>query len=128
MPYTRPYAAGFVDFPLTTTPINATSLNTMDVGIKTANDQIQTLTTAVRTAISSPTIGQIVWDSDLKELFVYINATAGNAWQGIGNRIICTSTTRPVTPFEGQEIYETDTGKLLVYYASAWSPPVVYFS
>jgi len=35
-------------------------------------------------------------------------------------RVICTSSTRPGTPFEGLEIYETDTNKVLVYDGSAW--------
>lgn len=33
---------------------------------------------------------------------------------------VCTSTTRPATPFEGQVIYETDTNRVLVWDASAW--------
>lgn len=33
---------------------------------------------------------------------------------------VCTSTTRPASPFEGQVIYETDTNRVLVYDASAW--------
>lgn len=119
MPYTRPYTGGFVDYPSTTTPINSTALNTMDVGIKTANDQFQTVTTAQRAALS-PTVGQCVWDSDLRQLMVYMNASGGNAWQPIGNAIVCTSTTRPATPFEGQQIYETDTDRLLTYNGSAW--------
>lgn len=36
MPYTRPYAGGFIDFPNTTTPLTASVMNTMDVGIQTA--------------------------------------------------------------------------------------------
>lgn len=119
MPYTRPYTGGFKDYPDTTTPINATALNTMDVGIKTANDQFQTVTTAQRTALT-PTVGQAVWDSDLKQLMVYMNASGGNAWQPVGNRIVCASTTRPSTPFHGQMIYETDTKKEFVYNGSAW--------
>jgi hypothetical protein len=35
---------------------------------------------------------------------------------------VCTSTTRPASPFEGQAIYETDTDKVLVYNGSAWYP------
>jgi hypothetical protein len=120
VPYTRPYAAGFVDFPLTSTPIDSTALNTMDVGIKTANDQFQSLTTVERTAIAVPVVGQCVWDSDLRQLMVYMNATTGNAWQPIGNSIVCLSTTRPVTPFEGQVIRETDTNKELTYSGAAW--------
>lgn len=39
---------------------------------------------------------------------------------------VCTSTTRPSAPYEGQVIYETDTDKLLVWDASAWKPlPIV---
>ena len=92
----------------------------MDVGIKTANDQFQSVTTTERTAITSPIVGQCVWDSDLRQLMVYMNATTGNAWQPIGNSIVCASTTRPVTPFEGQQIYETDTNLNLVYNGTAW--------
>jgi hypothetical protein len=33
---------------------------------------------------------------------------------------VCTSSTRPASPFEGQVIYETDTDKVLVYNGSAW--------
>ena len=33
---------------------------------------------------------------------------------------VCTSSNRPVTPFEGQTIYETDTDLTLVYSGSAW--------
>lgn len=33
---------------------------------------------------------------------------------------VCTSSTRPASPFEGQAIYETDTDRMLVYTGSAW--------
>ena len=33
---------------------------------------------------------------------------------------VCTSTTRPASPFEGQMIYETDTNRVLVYDNTAW--------
>lgn len=92
----------------------------MDVGIKTANDQFQSVTTAERTAIASPVVGQAVWDSTLRQIMVYMNATTGNAWQPIGNSIVCASTTRPLSPFEGQQIYETDSNKTLVYTGAAW--------
>lgn len=52
----------------------------------------------------------------------YIDSTTG--WKYLGNStIICTSSTRPASPFEGQTIYETDTDKFLVYNGSAWYPP-----
>lgn len=91
----------------------------MDVGIKTANDQFQSVTTTERNALS-PTVGQCVWDSTLRQLMVFMNASGGNAWQPIGNALVCTSTTRPSTPFEGQVIRETDTNKELTYSGSAW--------
>ena len=33
---------------------------------------------------------------------------------------VCTSSTRPAVPFEGQMIYETDTDKVLVWNGTAW--------
>jgi hypothetical protein len=33
---------------------------------------------------------------------------------------ICTSSTRPTTPYEGQVVYETDTDQTLVWNGSAW--------
>lgn len=120
MPYNKPYPSGFQDYPDTTTPINANALNIMDSGIKTANDQFQTVTTVERLTLT-PSVGQTVWDSTLKQLMVYVNTAAGNAWQPVGNAIVCASTTRPSSPFEGQLIYETDTQRWLSYDGSAWS-------
>jgi hypothetical protein len=37
--------------------------------------------------------------------------------------IICTSTTRPASPFVGQKIYETDTKKELTYDGASWTQP-----
>ncbi len=34
---------------------------------------------------------------------------------------VCTSTSRPASPFVGQTIYETDTGAILVWKGSSWS-------
>ena len=36
---------------------------------------------------------------------------------------VCTSTTRPTAPYEGQMIYETDTDKMLIWIGSAWVIP-----
>lgn len=39
----------------------------------------------------------------------------------LGNKSgVCTSSTRPTNPFEGQLIYETDTNRTLVYDNAAW--------
>lgn len=39
----------------------------------------------------------------------------------MGGRLICTSTTRPATPYKGMEIYETNTGLVYTYNGTAWA-------
>jgi hypothetical protein len=79
MPYTRPYANGFIDYPDTTTPITASALNTIDLGVKAANDQFQMGTRAARPA--SPTVGQFYYQSDTDELIKYTTDADGtNRW------------------------------------------------
>ena len=41
--------------------------------------------------------------------------------QNISAVTICTSTTRPASPFTGQTIFETDTNRMKVWLGSAWS-------
>lgn len=36
---------------------------------------------------------------------------------------VCTSSTRPTAPFEGQLVYETDTDRVLIWNNSAWVMP-----
>jgi hypothetical protein len=36
---------------------------------------------------------------------------------------VCTSSTRPISPYEGQVIYETDTDRTLLWNGSSWYPP-----
>lgn len=36
---------------------------------------------------------------------------------------VCTSSTRPTAPYEGQQIYETDTDRMYVWNGSAWVIP-----
>ncbi len=38
---------------------------------------------------------------------------------------VCTSSTRPVNPYEGQMIYETDTDRILVWDGSVWERVVI---
>jgi len=40
--------------------------------------------------------------------------------QSITKPGVCTSTTRPASPFDGQVIYETDTDRIAVYDSSSW--------
>lgn len=46
---------------------------------------------------------------------------AGNVI-ALGGTTIVTSTTRPATPFQGMEIFESDTGRSMVYDGSHWVP------
>ena len=46
--------------------------------------------------------------------------TSAKMATGVSPTIICTSGTRPASPFAGQQIYETDTSKSLVYNGTAW--------
>jgi hypothetical protein len=52
-------------------------------------------------------------------------ATGPQGPAGSSGYVICTSATRPSSPTVGQNIYETDTGKHLVYYGATtqWQPP-----
>lgn len=71
------------------------------------------------TAPSSPSTGQLWYESDTGATFVY----TGSAWVEVGatqGPYVCTSTTRPSSPYEGQLIYETDTDKVMTYNGSSW--------
>jgi len=45
-----------------------------------------------------------------------IKAASGQTKNGV-----CTSSTRPQSPYVGQMIYETDTNKLKIWLGSDWS-------
>lgn len=55
MPYSRPYAGGFVDAPSTASAISASALNTIDLGVKTANDKLDGLSGIAATIYPSTT-------------------------------------------------------------------------
>lgn len=58
-------------------------------------------------------------NNNVYEPHQYIDSATG--WKYLGNStIICTSSTRPASPFEGQTIYETDTDLSYTYNGSAW--------
>lgn len=71
---------------------------------------------------SSPSSGQIWFESDTGATFVYYDST----WIEVGSNnrsnafTTCTSTTRPTSPYEGQAIYETDTDEVSVWNGSSW--------
>lgn len=55
---------------------------------------------------------------------VDVVADFNNNWDGIDQRLgtqVCTSSTRPSSPVQGLEIYETDTGFTRTYKGAAWS-------
>lgn len=113
MPYVAPSTKA------SNTVLTSTEWNTVVNDIIDLNRRIQPLTTAQRLALTGVTVGDIVYDTTLSELFVYTNATGGNAWQGIGNSLVGTSTTRPTTPFLGQMFYQTDTNEWIKYATDA---------
>src|SRR5688572_8739545 len=45
---------------------------------------------------------------------------SGISRTGTSSYMICTSSTRPASPSEGQMIFETDTDRLLFYDSSTW--------
>lgn len=53
---------------------------------------------------------------------VNIGTAASPLWVRLGSvgTTLCTSTTRPTSPFTGQQIYETDTGLTWVYTGTVW--------
>lgn len=74
--------------------------------------------------------------ADLDSIFTPASGTAVTAavWNQLHDNLdylfergpyICTAGTRPGSPFQGQVIYETDTGYLLQYYGATtgWMPP-----
>lgn len=75
-------------------------------------------TTTSRLALTKPST------SDLVDISV-LNTNADKIDAAIGS-YVCTSTTHPSSPFNGQVIYETDTQLTLIYNSgtSTWKPVV----
>lgn len=51
------------------------------------------------------------WGAQIRENFEFLHDN---------RRVVCTSSSRPGTPFEGLEIYETDTDRTYIYDGSSW--------
>jgi hypothetical protein len=69
-------------------------------------------TTTTKLGLTKPDFVDVVDITDLNN-----NADALDA--AVGSTIV-TSATRPVSPFTGQVIFETDTGRSFVWDGSAW--------
>lgn len=60
--------------------------------------------------------------SDVVDVAV-LNANSDKIDAAVGI-VVCTSTTRPTSPYIGQQVYETDTKQLQTYTSSGWQPTV----
>ena len=69
-------------------------------------------TTTTKLGLIKPDFVDVVDISQLNTNANKIDAAAGFT--------ICTSTTRPSTPWSGQSIFETDTSKSFMWDGSAW--------
>lgn len=75
------------------------------------------------TAPASPTAGQIWFESDTAQTFVYYNDGTSNQWVEIGasGAAAYVAGTAPASPITGQLWYNSSTGGTFIYYNSAWS-------
>jgi hypothetical protein len=71
-------------------------------------------TNTTRLGLTKPDFVDVV---DISEL----NTNADDIDAAVGFTV-CTSTTRPGSPWSGQPIFETDTGNSFVWDGSAWQP------
>lgn len=71
------------------------------------------------------TPGSIAMDTTNGRVFFKNSGTGSVGWYNLAGINICTSSTRPNSPYTGMHIYETDTGDSLVYYGatSGWMKP-----
>jgi hypothetical protein len=72
---------------------------------------------------STPYSGQIIYETDTDQSFVWDSATS--TWNVLTpGATVCTSASRPASPVPGQVIYETDTKLTYVYASGTWAPVV----
>lgn len=81
-------------------------------------------------ASGSPAEPSITGDNYLELALITLPASTTNITDAMitdrrarfaaGGPVICTSSTRPASPYEGQEIYETDTDREYIYTGTVW--------
>jgi len=84
--------------------------------VKIANNAVTTNKIADNAVTTGKIAAGAVGNTDLADNAVS-QAKLANTLSGI---TICTSSTRPASPFSGQAIYETDTTRILVWVTSSW--------
>lgn len=83
------------------------------------------------TAAASPAEPSITGDNYLELALITLPSSTSNitnamitdrrVWaSALRAPVICTSATRPASPIEGEQAYETDTDKTIIYNGSAW--------
>ena len=109
---------------------SGTAMNTIDAAVVLeAGDIIRCQAVTANTLHVTASILEQDPTSAFPEQSVTTTKIANNAVTsakmatGVSPTIICTSSTRPSSPFAGQQIYETDTSKSLIYSGSVWQPP-----
>ena len=121
------------DADLTSPSIAATSANgRKDRLIIRVTNGVPALEVVQGVAAGSPTEPSITGDNYMELALITLPASTTNITDAMitdrrvrlaaGTPVVCTSTTRPASPYEGQEIYETDTDRKYVYDGSAWDP------
>jgi len=104
-----------------------TAINAIDAPIVLEpGDIVRVQASAANTLHATASILQIDSSSSLPDAAVTTAKIADSAITsakmatGVSPTIICTSSTRPGSPFEGQTIYETDTKRTLTYDGTGW--------
>jgi len=71
-------------------------------------------------ATGSGALDNLAVGSSWQILVANSSTATGLEWQNHGGAFFCTSGTRPVSPWEGMSIYETDTNRTYTYNGTTW--------
>jgi len=75
-----------------------------------------TCTSTTRPTGSALQTGTVIYETDTKRIMVW----GGSTWDNKSGSTVLTSTTRPGTPGQGHQVFETDTGMNSLYTGSFW--------